>query len=358
MYVVLPARNAYTCEVILPEKSPVRGLTGSPALKRSTAKQAAAFDTCLLLRKHQLLDDNFNSIYRKRLPLMRNAKLAITSKRANLYDMLPKPSFWNNKRGVLPEVLFGTIITLNPSKKLGRDHRSIILLTRESLPEFPPFPIFLDADVETTVVSCPLEKSLILSAEDLGHLTEFTFRVFHDVFHKVYGQEPEKLPYWLAPAKPQATLQKNEDPQNLLDWEILYLVQSFDDNHTPQDNDPECMLDRFVFDPWDGRYRYFTTAVERGLKPSSAPPPAMPRRRYMENIMGYCLSLSKNGRARFFSECDWNQPVYQAELVRLRRNLLDKMTDKEKTTETRCVICIEPLKVSAVGASNRTDSSG
>ncbi|PLB42079.1 putative RNA helicase/RNAse III [Aspergillus candidus] len=349
MYVVLPACNAYTCEVILPEKSPVRGLTGSPALKRCTAKQAAAFDTCLLLRKHQLLDDNFNSIYRKRLPLMRNAKLAITSKRANMYDMLPKSSFWNNKQDVLPDVLFGTVITLNPSKRLSRNHRSIILLTRERLPEFPPFPIFLDADVETIVVSFPLGKSLLFSAEDLNHLTEFTFRVFHDVFHKVYDQEPEKLPYWLAPANSQATFQKDEHPRNLVDWEILSFVQSFDKNYVLQSND-SSMLDRFVFDPWDGRYRYFTTAVERGLKPSSAPPPYIPRRRHMENIMGYCLSLSKNGRARFFSKCDWNQPVYQAELVRLRRNLLDKMTDKEKMTETRCAICIEPLKVSAIPA--------
>ena len=81
---------------------------------------------------------------------------------------------------------------------------------------------------------------------------------------------------------------------------------------------------------------------------SSPPPPFVARRRHMNDVMNYCLSLSKNSRAKFLSTCHWDQPVLRAELVRLRRNLLDKMTDTERDVETRCFICIEPLKVSAV----------
>ncbi|THC97880.1 hypothetical protein EYZ11_002631 [Aspergillus tanneri] len=119
-YVVLPVNNTFVCEVILPEKSPIRGFVGSPEVKKSTAKQSAAFDACLMLRKHKLLDDYFNSVYHKRLPVMRNAKLAITSKRTNLYAMLSKPSLWDKQLGTLPDQIYVTIISAIDSQKVAK----------------------------------------------------------------------------------------------------------------------------------------------------------------------------------------------------------------------------------------------
>ena len=116
----------------------------------------------------------------------------------------------------------------------------------------------------------------------------------------------------------------------------------------PSNANPTYLHDRLVFDNWNGACRYFTLAVEKTLHPSDPPPPFVARRRYMSDIMNYSTSLSKNSRAKFLSGCDWNQPVLKAELVRLRRNLLDKMTDAERDVETRCYICVEPLKISAV----------
>ncbi|KAE8352631.1 ATP-dependent helicase dcl1 [Aspergillus coremiiformis] len=346
-YVVLPQKNGFVCEVILPEKSPVRGLTGSPAPKKSTAKQSAAFDTCVLLRKHKLLDDHFNSVYHRRLPAMRNARLAITSSRPNQYGMLSKPSLWSKQQGTLPGRLYATTMSFIPSEPLIRQHRSIILFTRERLPIFPSFSIFLDEDVETTVVTESLEEVLQISSQELNYLSTFTLRVFRDVFHKTYEREPEKLPYWIAPARTQNS-NKTNDLESLTDWELLLFVHENEEVPFSQDISPEALVNRFVFDKWDGRYRYFTLAVDNTLRPSSSPPSFLPRRRHMENIMNYTLSGSKNARAGFLSKCNWDQPVLQAELVRLRRNLLDKMTDMEKDVETRCVICMEPLKISAI----------
>lgn len=347
-YVVLPVNNTFVCEVILPEKSPVRGLTGNPATKKTTAKQSTAFDACLLLRKHKLLDDYFNSIYHKRLPAMRNAKLAITSKQTNQYDMILKPSCWRKQQGVLPISLYATVISFVPSKQLVREHGNIVVLTRERLPEFPPFSIFLDDDIETVVFSDSMAEAFPISEQELDFLTTFTIRVFRDIFHKTYDRQVERMPYWLAPAPKEQKSDGPAKPSSMIDWKVLSYVEENDEAPRPAGTCPEPLANRFVFDNWDGRYRYFTIAVDDSLSPSDPPPAFVQRRRHMENIMHYSLSLSRNSRARFLSTCDWKQPVLRAELIRLRRNLLDRMTDEEKKIETRSFICLEPLKISAV----------
>ncbi|KAL4904889.1 hypothetical protein BDW74DRAFT_185410 [Aspergillus multicolor] len=351
-YAVLPSNNSYICEVILPERSPIRSVTGAPAMNKSTAKRSAAFDACVMLRKHKLLDDQFNSVYHKRLPAMRNARLAITCKKTNEYDMLQKPALWAEGRGTTPDILYATVITFKPTRPLARQLSSMILLTRARLPKLPGFSIYLeDDDVETIVVTIPVDKHGTFSTEQLSTLTRFTLRIFQDVFQKVYTQEPENMPYWLVPANTETALGAEVDPTACIDWDTVTLGNDTDQLNFPDDTDPEALCNLFVYDPWDGRCRYFTLSVEKSLKPSDPPPPSVPRRRHMNDIMNYCISLSKNSRANFLSKCNWDQPVLRAELVRLRRNLLDTMTDQEKETETACFVCLEPLKISPIPAS-------
>ena len=278
---------------------------------------------------------------------MRNARLAITSSRTNQYGMVSKPSLWKKQQGSLPEKLYATVISFKPSEPLRRRHRSIILFTRERLPDLPSFTIFLDDDIGTIVALESLDEVLHISKQELEYFSTFTFRIFHDVFHKTYEEEPEKLPYWVAPAGTTKS-KKVSDPKTLTDWELLLLVHQNEEIPFTLQTSSEALINRFVFDPWDGRYRYFTMAIDNTLHPSDPPPPFLLRRKFMENIMSYTLSGSKNARAGFLSRCNWEQPVLEAELVRLRRNLLDKMTDIEKDVETRCFICIEPLRISAV----------
>ncbi|KAL5002120.1 hypothetical protein BDV10DRAFT_202971 [Aspergillus recurvatus] len=348
-YAVIPTNNTFVCEVILPERSPIRGLTGAPAMNKSTAKQSAAFDTCILLRKHKLLDDHFNSIYHKRLPAMRNARLGITCKKTNDYEMIQKPALWAKDRGIKPEILYTTVITFKPTKPLARQLASMVLLTRERLPELPGFSIYLEEDdVETVVQTTPVEKAWAFSTEELSALTEYTLRIFQDVFQKVYSFEPENMPYWLVPASTQNVAGAGIDAAACIDWDTVALGNGVDQLTFSENTSSDFYCNRFVYDPWDGRCRYFTLSVDESLKPSDPPPPSVRRRRHMDNIMNYCISLSKNSRANFLAKCNWNQPVFRAELVRLRRNLLDRMTDQEKETETACFVCLEPLKISVI----------
>ena len=135
-------------------------------MNKSTAKRSAAFDTCVLLRKHKLLDDHFNSVYHRRLPAMRNAKLAITCKKTNQYDMLHKPSLWARGRGIQPKTLYATFLKFEPTRQLSRRLASMVLLTRERLPQLPSFPIWLEEDDVETGSVCFCGSSLRIVNRD------------------------------------------------------------------------------------------------------------------------------------------------------------------------------------------------
>lgn len=348
-YVLLTVDKSFVCEVILPEKSPIRGVIGGLAASKITAKQSAAFDTCLLLRKNNLLDDHFRSIYQKRLPAMRNAKLAIASKGTNNYAMICKPAIWAQSQGNVPSVLYGVMIDFIPSEPLLRKHESLMLLTRGKPPSIPPFPIFLDNGIETSVRTTCMMESLSVTPEALESLSRFTLAVFQDVFHKTFEPKPEKFPYWLAPVCAGGkNISHNAAPTTLIDWEAITFVQENRYWRWSTHMDEEVLLDQFLYDPWDGRKRYFPIAVDHSLRPSDRPPSYAPSRKWMDNILGYTLSLSKNSRQRFLDRCNWNQPVLQVESVGLRRNFLDRVSETEKGQSSKCAVCPEPLVISSV----------
>ncbi|KAJ5127830.1 dicer-like protein 1 [Penicillium atrosanguineum] len=285
-YVLLSQGHSFICEIILPQKSPIRGLIG------------AAFDTCILLRKNGLLDDNFRSKYHRRLPAMRNAKLAVT-KKTNEYIMICKPSIWNHE-DIIPDMLYGLLIKFMPTKPLKREHQSLLLLSRKRLPSFPSFPVFLENDINTMIHTRSIGK-FVVTSQGLINLCSFTLAVFQDLFHKSFDPVTEKFPYWLAPVLAGAgDLTPDTASQSVIDWDT-----------TP-------------------------------------PPDWTPRRRWMENIANYSLSLSKNSRPMFFERFDWSQPVLQVECLGLRRNFFDKAADAEKLEATKCVVCPQPLVISSI----------
>ncbi|CAI7569619.1 unnamed protein product [Penicillium glandicola] len=350
-YIVMSENESFSCEIILPEKSPVRRVLGCSESKKSLAKQSAAFDACLLLRKKNLLDENFNSVYHKRLPAMRNAKLAITSKRTDQYRMRTKPSIWARQQGTIPTRLYATVIRLIPSEPLARAHGSIVLLTREQITAIPTFPVFLNDDIETTVQSLYIDECLEVASEELELVTAFTLAVFHDVFHKTYKQVSEQFPYWLAPARDDVDIGTSTSLFDIIDWAALHYIQDNPKLVWSIDMEPEFLLTRFIYDDWNGKYRYFPLAIDPNLRPSDPPPSYAPSRKWSNDIMNWSLSLSKNSRPKFFNRCVWTQPVLQAELICLRRNFLDKAAEEEKASNSRCVICPQPLVLSAISMS-------
>ena len=348
-YIVVQVDKAFYCEVILPENSPIRGVTGGLAERKVLARQSAAFDTCLLLRKSNLLDDHFRSIYHRRLPAMRNAKLAIVSNNLNQYTMIRKPSLWAKDQGTVPELVYGIIIHFIPSRPLTREHASLMLLTRTKLPSFPVFPLYLDNDTETIIQTVCLENSFLISENQFLELSHFTFSILHDIYHKTFDAKSEMLPYWLAPIKAGVVAASATVlPSALIDWDILNFVKEYPQLKWDNGMSTDFLLNHFIYDPWDGRKRYFPQAVDPNLRPTDPPPEYVQKRKWMQDILNYSLSLSKNSRERFLATSDLEQPVLHAECIGLRRNFLDKTAEKEKVENTKSVICPQPLTISPV----------
>ena len=335
---------------LLPEESPFRGALGDACARKILAKQSAAFHTCIKLHELGLLDDTFQTLYHKRRPVMANAKLAIKTAKKDQYDMQVKPAFWQSRVGGIPGELYATLMILQPQKQLSRRHGNLLLLSRDPLPKLPPFPVYLEGRIETTVVSIPIRDPLRLgTSEDvLALLSSFTLRVFEDLFNKTYERHDEQMRYWLAPAL-EVTPENAAELQakHLIDFEILRYIGSIGRENWSQGTKPQLWENRYLVDKWSGKYRYFTDSIATALNIRSSLPRALPARKYKETILDYTLSLYGTTRDKFWAMADPDQPVLNAKLVSLKRNLFEEMNEKElQATAHEYVVCPQALELS------------
>lgn len=157
----------FVSEVFLPENSPLKSAIGLPCQRKMIAKQSAAFEACCQLYQGGHLDTNLLPTYHKQLPKMRNAHLAITSKKQTSYDAKIKPDLWAQSRGSIPTVLFVTVLEIEHPEKAERPIQPIALLTRTPLPSLPPINLFVSAGMATNAVSTPLNNTMSILESDL-----------------------------------------------------------------------------------------------------------------------------------------------------------------------------------------------
>ena len=345
-YVISVQNGQFTCEVILPESSPLRSVIGRSAPRKLTAKKSAAFEACLMLRKGKYLDANLLPIYEKHLPAMRNAQLALHLKNTGSYEMRTKPSIWASSVGTVPLELYVTVLNIEQPQQDNITCRSLAILTRSALPSFPRFPIYLNCGSKSQVLCTSSKHGLQVTKSEIEAINIFTLRIFSDIFNKVYEPDAARMPYWLAPVSEGAPNLEEVLSRSLIDWDIVQCVQSQESLPWDQDTPDSFFANRFLVDPLDGGRRYFTVGVHPSLKPLDPVPPDACTRRFMENILDYSTSLFKSSRARVTFKAE--QPVIVAHRVVHRRNWLDEITEKEKYVTTKCYVCPEPLRISTV----------
>ena len=356
-YIWTIQNKQFVAEVILPEISPLRGTLGRPCSTKQVAKCSAAFETCLLLRKGKYLDENLVPIFTKQLPAMRNAILAVDSKKREAYNMRTKPDMWSEV-GV-PKQLFLTILVLDEPECLGRPSQPLALLTRSPLPELPSFILHFGAGKHSPIQIQSVVVALNVDERILRQINVFTLCIFEDVFSKGYASEVGKMPYFLAPIK--SDLKSYSDPMDLIAWDVLKQIEDYQDkwggrpweNKAWKDAPDEFFKDKYVIDPWDGSRKLWTIGIAhqyKALDPIPAnSPPRKAARKNNDNIMEYSCSLWPKARAR--RSFDENQPVIEARYISLRRNLLDEFDGYEVEELKKCFIILEPLKVSPVSIS-------
>lgn len=346
-YIMTTRGKEFCCEVILPSNSPVQSAIGRPATTKQVAKCSAAFTACLSLRKGGHLDAHFRSTFVKQKLVMQNAHLAVNSKKRAKYDMRTKPRIWS--LGTMPEEWFLTVLTLSDASVLDRASQPLGLISRTHLPHFPQFPLFFGKHKTSNVVCCPLDASFTLDKHKLEQVNCFTLRIFRDVFSKEYECDISKMPYFLVPVASQAALNPACAAKSVIAWNIIEAVHNVE--AVPLDFDaPDAFYeDRYIVDSYDGSRKLWSISVSKEHKPSDPLPPGVtPRvggRKDNSTITGYSSSLWAKARAkRHYRE---DQKVIRAELIPLRRNLLDD-TYVEGTKSEFCYVILEPLLISAV----------
>ncbi|KUJ06389.1 uncharacterized protein LY89DRAFT_603411 [Mollisia scopiformis] len=355
-YVMTIQNKNFICETVLPEESPIRGAIGRPASTKQVAKCSAAFETCLELIKGKYLDEWLCPTFTKQLPAMRNALLAVDSKKREAYDMKTKPTIWSSTG--FPDRLFVTVLRLENPSALDRSSQPIALLTRSCLPQLPSFYLHFGNDRHSLVQCSSYTEPITVTEAIVEQINSFTLCIFDDVFSKGYESDPTKMPYFLAPISEQVTVDLGSDPSGLIAWDILKAIEEHQvkwaanpwDNKSWETEPDEFFKDKYIVDPYDGSRKMWSKGVAYGHKAlDPVPPNSAPRkgtRKNNDNIMEYSCSLWAKARAR--RTFDPNQRVVEAEFISLRRNLLDEFATAEDDSPKKCFVILEPLKISAL----------
>jgi endoribonuclease Dicer len=346
----------FVCEVLLPERSPIRGAVGRPATTKQVAKCSAAFETCLDLIKGKYLNEWLLSTFTKQLPAMRNATLAVDSKKREAYSMRTKPALWGMRD--FPRKLFVSTLILATADSLNRPSQPLALLTRDQLPQLPSFFLHFGAGRRSQAVCTSLNNAIVLTPELVNRINKFTLCLFDDVFSKLYESNPSKMPYFLVPIISHAQVDPDTNASDLIAWDVLKSVEEklgLPENSGVSDawctKPDDFFQGKFIIDPYDGSRKMWSLGVTQKYKPlDPVPPNTAPRtgqRKNSHNIMEYSCSLWTKARAmRVF---DPDQRVIEAEYISLRRNLLDEFDCSADESPKQCFLIMEPLKISPVG---------
>ncbi|KAI0161152.1 hypothetical protein GGR52DRAFT_563125 [Hypoxylon sp. FL1284] len=351
-YIMRQIGRDFECEVILPDNSPIKGAIGRRAASKQIAKCSAAFEMCLQLKKKKYLDDHLQSTFMKKLPSMRNAQLAISSKKRAEYTMRTKPGAWDS-RG-MPTRLFLTVLKMSIPEVLDRPSRPLAILTRQPLPQLAKFPLFFSHQRSSDVECVPLQYAIDVSPAEVELVDYFTLKVFDDVFSKEYRSNCEQMAYFLAPliqARSFDFASVTHDTRALIDWDCLYELQRAARCLEWENQPDEFFENKFILDPHDGSRKFYTVGRRDDLKPTDMEPPGVPKtqasRRALRNtptdIWNYSISLWAKARAKLTVRLDL--PVVEAEFILIRQNLLDEL-EKPPDMDRKCFLVFQTLKFS------------
>ncbi|KAL7910502.1 hypothetical protein GGI35DRAFT_493076 [Trichoderma velutinum] len=346
-YIVNSIGKKFIARVILPEGSPVKMFSGEMQKSKQLARCSAAFEACVHLINKKYITGNLQPAFTKKLPDMRNARLALSSDKKSEYAMRIKPDFWTSCLAPEPPTsLYQTTIALDRPEALGRPSRPLILLTRKPLPDIPSTPLFFGGGRTSIVRLSKSQTPFEVLPHEIEALASFTLRLFTDVFSKEYDAKSHEIPYFIAPSKLSASGDKVAE----VDWEAVQYAHENEKLHW-EDAPGEFFKDKLATDPWDGSRKFILHGVNEELKPSDPTPKGVPQpkslgyKRVEQNIKEYSNSLSINARKRIKWRDD--QPVVNAELLPIRRNFLDEFFVDDESGGT-CYVILEPLCVSPI----------
>ncbi|KPM36518.1 Dicer-like protein 1 [Neonectria ditissima] len=346
-FIVTTFGPKFIADVILPDSSPIKSMSGFPQRSKMLARCSAAFEVCVELIQKTYINEHFQPVFVKKLPAMRNARLAVSSNKKADYRMLLKPKIWSEVGTETPSELFVTAIALESPNALGRHSRPLLLLSRQKIPQVPNIPLFFGNGSSSLVKLTTSDEPIGVTEIDVKGLAKFTLKVFADIFSKEYDADPVEIPYFLAPCVEDHG-QVLQEGQAHIDWDVVRTVR--ENEKLAWENAPdEFFYNKFVTDPHDGSRKLVINGINKSLRPSDPTPANVPEhkgrayRAVEQTIKQYSNSLWL--RARQKAKWRDDQPVVSAEVLSLRRNLLDEF-QVDEDINNECFVILEALHVS------------
>jgi len=355
-YVVTAVAGGFKCEVMLPSASPIPGVTGDVYPSKATAKCSAAFEMCMKLIEGKYLDEHLHPVFTKQRPSMGNARIGVNSRQKEEYNMRIKPEIWSSLGQ--PTRLYAMVLSLAQPGKLGRSSLPLLLLTRHPIPRITSFPLFFGPRRSSEACCTPVPGWIEMDDQKLNLLALFTLRIYNDVFSKTYSATAAQLPYFLAPTMEDHDFDFSRSiVENLLNWEVMRFVQENEVIKYDPGATDEFFQGKFIIDQWDGSRKFISLERRHDVRPTDQVPDGVvaPRHRAWikscedHSIYNYSISLWSNSRAKMTFSKD--QPVVEAELLSIRRNLLDENSADDDLGPKRCFLILEPMRISAVSLS-------
>jgi endoribonuclease Dicer len=353
-YIMTHLGTLFRAEVILPDTSPVKAVSGYPQRSKQLARGSAAFEACQELIQQKHINDHLQPTFVKRLPAMRNARLAVSENKKAEYNMRIKPNMWSriSAEDGSPCRLYATAIIL---EDCPRASCPLAILSRDSLPALPTIPLFFSKHKASKAHLLQSETCILVSEAQVHTLTAYTLKIFSDIFSKDFDVSQAQLPYFIAAVLLMETSPSKFTPG--IQWTSM--ENALKTPYLDWQGKPEAFFhDKFVVDPYDGGRKMVLRGINNQLRPSDPTPIGVPKHRTHSYrfvppiIKEYSNSLWLKARLR----AKWrdDQPVVNADMLSLRRNLLDdRFIDAE--VESRIYIILEPLMVSSVCSPSLVD---
>ncbi|KAG9252647.1 uncharacterized protein F5Z01DRAFT_726455 [Emericellopsis atlantica] len=337
----------FCAEVILPDPSPVKFVSGHPQQSKKLARGSAAYEACVLLHSKDHLDTNLQPTLVRKLPAMRNARLAVSENKKKEYGVRLKPAIWA-KVGPITNLWPATFLLAKP-EAYSETVTPMVILSREKLPPTPKIALHFGHGRSSLVNVVPASVPLRLPAEKIDMLYQFTLRLFNDIFSKTYAAGKDNFPFLFAPALlPQEGV--TADNCCDIDWPAVDTVTS-----QPclawENQAPDFFENKFVFDPLTGSRKFIIHGLNSSLQPDSlVPEDAAPYnltayKAVTPDIQQYSNSFFRKRR----QNATWrqDQPVVNAEVLSMQRNYLDPFSGND-AANSKCYLILEPLQVSTL----------
>ena len=314
------------------------------------AKRSAALNACRVLRSMGVLDENLDTVHKRKLEAMDHIAAPALEKQLQ-FAVKIRAELWDADIGSQPKRLYATILSVQ-TQASGARFAPLVLFTREALHQVPNFPLVLENQKEIAIEVMRIRGSIPVASHHLELMTMYTLNgVFSDVFNKRYERDIPNMQYWLAPA-----IESTYHGSNMEDIVDISQLQAIREGYKKWDAcapDGGSWAHKFMISTGPlGRWTYFTEDIIPGLTIGASVPDSAQgvANKNKDSIFKFTASYTSFWKG-WRDEIDPDQPVLQACLVGFRRDFRVAASKEEiARTSYTCQVCPQPLAISPLQA--------